>query len=514
MGRIHWVSNARSQEILKDGLWNSTWSGGEWSEPKQIFSETTDNTRLAATTSGRLVAAFRQTTTNVNWDAVFAMNTASKTFYFPHYADFGGEPGVSMLFAINNLSSGQASGKLVVYANDGQLQNLNFEGIGLRSELDLSIEPNSTAVFSTIGDPVLLKTGYISVELDQPDVSGVAIFRYAAGPEASVLPAEPGRRFALYVEKSAALSTGIAFARLTPEQPLTLRLYELDGSLREEVTDYTMSGPQEAKFVEQFFTDVPDEFTGLMVVESEALLTCVGLRFGGGILSTIPVSDLDAVGAQPTFFFPHYGDGSGLSTSFVINNLLSESVAGQISFFDPAGNPQQMPLEAEPPANQITLDLDAKASRVLKTDGSTPGNPLVGYSAVELDEPGASGVAIFKYASGPEASVLPSYPGKKFSLFVEVSAALDTGFAIARSAPDDVVLRLYDKSGVLIGTESAPFEVNNLHLARFLSQIFTVPLGFQGLLVMESEGDFSTIGLRFGGGILSTIPVTPLQAAE
>jgi hypothetical protein len=439
------------------------------------------------------------------------MNTAARTFYFPHYGDGSG---LSMQFAVNNLSGETATGKLIVHGNDGSRQTLGFEGIGPRSELDLSIEPNSTLVFSTLGDSNPLKTGYISVELDQEDVSGIAIFKYAAGPEASVLPAEPGRRFALYIEKSAALSTGIAFARLTPDQPLTLKLYELDGSLREEVSGYTMSGPQEAKFVEQFFTDFPDEFRGLMVVESEALLTCVGLRFGGGILATIPVSNLDAVVAQATFFFPHYGDGSGLSTHFVINNLLGEAVEGTISFFDPAGNPQQMPLEGETPANQIALDLEAKASRVIKTDGSTPGNPLIGYSTVDLDQPGASGVAIFKYASGPEASVLPSYPGKKFSLFVEVSGALDTGFAIARSGTDDVVLSLYNSSGILVDSKSVEFEGSNLHLARFLSQIFSVPLGFQGLLVMESEGDFSTIGLRFGGGVLSTIPVTPLQSEE
>ena len=120
-------------------------------------------------------------------------------------------------------------------------------------------------------------------------------------------------------------------------------------------------------------------------------------------------------------------------------------------------------------------------------------------------------MAVFKYPDGREASILPSYPGKKFAVFVERSANFNTGIAISRSGTQPVTLQLYDERGVSLGSRQLIFD-QDYQRARFLTEVFdNLPSQFRGVLVMESLGDFTTLGLRFGGNVLSTIPVTRID---
>lgn len=512
-GGIHWAGLARKPlgpgQPLWEGLWSARWDGNGWSEPARVetlISPLVDTPRLAAA-GDDLLAAFRsrETIQGQQIRNLHATHTAPPSLHFPH---FGDGAGLSMLFAVNNPSETTAIGRLTVFGQDGEPLALPFQGIGTATEVELAIAPKATAVLTTLGTSAPLATGYVRIETDRPDVGGVAIFRYASGPEASVMPGTPGRRFALFVERSDTLQTGIALARLTPRQPLSLRLYELDGSLRESL-EYDMAGPREAWFVDEVL-DVPAGFQGLLLVESEALLTAVGLRFGEGILSTIPVAELDAPLSEDPFYFPHYGDGGGLSMRFALSNFDSAATAGgELRVQAPDGSPQALPFH-EAPDDRVALSLTPHSSRVLATDGSS--NPLKsGFVKVTAGGAAIGGVAIFKYASGPEASVLPSYPGRKFSLFVERSATLDTGIAVAREEREEVRLILYDVEGTWVAEGILEFAEDGYHRAAFLGEILPgVPGDFRGMLLIESEGDFSTVGLRFGGGVLATIPVTPV----
>lgn len=511
-GRVHWVGLVRrfvGPGQLWEGLWGADWDG-QWSEPSQVvrtLSPGIDSPRLASTADGQLVAAFRSSPdpeTGLRY--LYATHNTGPVISFPHCGDGGG---LSMQIAVNNLSDQTASGRLMVFDQQGKPQPLPFAGLGEESEIELSIAPKATRVLTTLGTSTPFKLGFIRIELDQPEVSGVAIFKYASGPEASVLPAAPGRRFALFVERSEDLNTGIAFARLSPNQPLALSLYGLDGTLLES-REYTMFGIQEARFVDELL-DVEPGFRGLLVVDSPALLAAVGLRFGAGVLSTIPVIGLDSGDAtRGSFLFPHSGDGAGLSMRFVINNLGDEDpVVGKVSFLDSKGQPQELPL-AQGSASEFPLDLASHATLLLSSEGSS--NPVkTGFVSVEAEPATVGGVAIFKYASGPEASVLPSYPGRKFSLFVTHTTGLDTGVALNRSGSAAVNLALYGEDGSLIASRPFDFPEDGRQGALFLGELFP-ELGqdFRGLLLLESEEDFAAVGLRFGGGVLSTIPVTGL----
>ncbi len=208
-----------------------------------------------------------------------------------------------------------------------------------------------------------------------------------------------------------------------------------------------------------------------------------------------------------TLYFPHYGDGDGLRMTFVVSNYSDATATGALSVYDTFGDPAPLPFESGT-ASVVELTLPPNSSTVLRTQGTS--DPLrTGFVRVELDQEEVSGVAIFKFASGLEASVLPSQTGKRFALFVERSSDLDTGIAIYRETPSPIDLKLYDASGTLV--DEHPFDFSGSQAARYLKELFPdLASVFQGSLLVESEGLFALLGLRFGRSILSTIPVVSL----
>ena len=123
-----------------------------------------------------------------------------------------------------------------------------------------------------------------------------------------------------------------------------------------------------------------------------------------------------------------------------------------------------------------------------------------GDVVVELDEEEVTAVAIFQYASGLEASVLPVSPGREFSLFVESFPGLDTGVAVYRYGFDPVAATLYDSNGRFI--DRLDLDMAGRQSAQFLSQLFGVTAGFRGTLRLTSAELFAPLGIRFGRGAL------------
>ena len=153
----------------------------------------------------------------------------ARTFYFPHYGD---GDGLRMTFVVSNYSDATATGTLRVYNMAGELASLPFED-GTVSTVALALAPDSSTVLRTRGISDPLRTGFVRVDLNQEEVSGVAIFKFASGLEASVLPSQTGKRFALFVERSSSLDTGIAVYRETTS-PIHLKLYDSSGTLVDE----------------------------------------------------------------------------------------------------------------------------------------------------------------------------------------------------------------------------------------------------------------------------------------
>ncbi len=225
------------------------------------------------------------------------------------------------------------------------------------------------------------------------------------------------------------------------------------------------------------------------------------------LLSALLFLVTTGAGHAKTFFFPHYGDGSGLSMLFSLSNLSSSPASGTIRFFDQQGNAQTLPLSAGS-VSELSLTLPANGTVVITSDGSS--NPVKsGYVQVDLDQEATSGVAIFRIAPGLEASVLPLEPARRYSLYVERSATLDTGVALFRPSTETTIhLRLHDLSGALLA--DLDWDFSGHQVASFMGQIIDGLGEVQGVLELESDDLFAPVGLRFGNGVLSTVPVFEL----
>jgi len=207
--------------------------------------------------------------------------------------------------------------------------------------------------------------------------------------------------------------------------------------------------------------------------------------------------------AETVFYFPHYGDGDGLSMSFTFENPSETAARVNVEVYDSNGNTAELRYTGYGSYGNFYTDLAPHGSFTMKTDGSS--SPLkVGYVKVQSTNDEVTGVAIFQYAWGGETSILPVNAGEKFVLPFEKNNNMDIGLAICREQLDPVQIKLYDSQGNL--EEQVSYDPSGYHSAAFSSEIFGNVTVTDGMLVLESEGDFAPMGLRFGNGVLASLP--------
>ena len=207
--------------------------------------------------------------------------------------------------------------------------------------------------------------------------------------------------------------------------------------------------------------------------------------------------------AETFFSFPHYGDGAGLSMSFTFENPTDMEATVHVSIYDSAGNLASLTFVGYGTYSNFNFDLEPQGSLTLKTTGTS--NPLkVGDILVESDNDNITGVAIFQYASGGETSILPVEPKKRFVLPFEKNNNMDLGLAISRVWSVPVELELYNEDGDLV--DYVYYNPPGYHSAAFSAEIFgTVPIS-KGSLLLKSTKPFAPMGLRFGNGVLASLP--------
>ena len=205
-----------------------------------------------------------------------------------------------------------------------------------------------------------------------------------------------------------------------------------------------------------------------------------------------------------TFFFPHFADGNGLQTTFVLSNLSDEVTEGTLTFYDSDGDTQMVEIVGRPPAHTLDIQLSGKGTKVLTTSGKAISG-VSGYAKVEFAHPEATGVAIFNYLDGREASILPGEPSHSVTLFAETSySGFDSGIAVFRTQEEPILLKLHSSAGILLAQKQWDFHGH--HAAQFIHELFPTVANNEGILVMESDSPIVATGLRFSKSVLSTIP--------
>jgi hypothetical protein len=311
--------------------------------------------------------------------AFFAYAQAA-VFYFPHIVDGGG---TSTVFYLSNQSEVVVTGTLNLYNSAGAPLSIGFLD-GAHSSFALSLNPRSTIVLTAVGGSNPVAVGYAKLEVSQGDVLGMALLQYTDGREASVLAVRQGTRFALPVQRTSDVDTGIALCRTT-YMPIRVTLYNNNG-VELGARNYDFSGKKTAKFVSEILT-LSSYFQGTLVLESESTFTAVGLRFGAKILSVPAVADFVS---YATVFCPN-----GAAEASILNEINRAEGEIDIAVFSFASTTLADAL--------IAAQNRGVAVRVLVDlgQGSAPGQ--------QADRLAANGVAIRKVHGPGTAAIHHSF---------------------------------------------------------------------------------------------------------
>lgn len=311
------------------------------------------------------------------------------------------------------------------------------------------------------------------------------------------------------------MNTGLAIANPN-SQPVSFSFYFTDanGTNTAQLSTSIPANSQIAAFLnEKPFNSTPT-FQGTFTFVASAPVAVIALRgysneLGNFLITTLPVADLSVVAGSETVLFPHFADGAGWTTQFVLVNTGSDPASGTLVF------PSAVTLDGQT-ASIFTYNIPARTSRRFASAGL--GSTTQGGSVRIIPGGGTrtpTGVAIFSSRNPQgfvvsEAGVPALGTATAFRMYSEYrgnfigSAAnsMQTGVAVANSSAAAAVVNfeLTTLAGTSLGLTGS-FEVPaNSQVARFLHEIpgFTaLPNPFQGVVRMSTTATgVSMIGLR------------------
>ncbi len=214
---------------------------------------------------------------------------------------------------------------------------------------------------------------------------------------------------------------------------------------------------------------------------------------------------------------PHFGNGGGLSSDFVLSNpSWIESVSGRLEFFDDQGLPLVTGIEGLGRISSTQFAIPARSTVTFSTDGL--GDLTAGSALVTTDNP-CGGSALFEIIGIGIAGVGEAQPSDRVILPSRTAAnGISTGFAVQNAGDDTVVLAitLRTAGGQILGETSSSEILPRGHFAGFVDELFPdLDLdGREGTLTIDAGGgQIAAIALELGKnpGEFTTLPVTAVR---
>ncbi len=301
---------------------------------------------------------------------------AASTLYFPDYVEGAGW---SVQLALGNIDTTTAVEVVVeVY---------NQDGVPIRDLFDsgsaFEIPPLGSRVLRSAGEGSL-RRGWIQVRNPSGLVRGLLTYRHAGtGIEVGVEPVPPGQRFALFVEDSADVGTGLAIFKPQPSSGIEFDIRDQEGRnpLEEVLTRGNFQ--QQVGTLPEWFEGVGGEFLGdfrgllFLRAADGASFAPLGLRGGKrtGSLSAVPVIPIADPGSGKMYWTDRRAgkiqranlDGSGVE-DLVPTGLIA---AGALAL-DPGGGKMYWTDWGSPRVRRANLDGSGVETLVRGLGGSGP----------------------------------------------------------------------------------------------------------------------------------------------
>ena len=447
--------------------------------------------------------------------------------YFPDYVE-GGVWSVQLM--LGNIDPTRSVQVVVeAYDSEGQTVPGLFE-----SGSPFEIPSRGSRVLRSAGAGAP-RRGWIEVRAEPGSVNGLLTYRNSeSGVEVGVQPVQLRDQFALFVEETSEIGTGLAIFKPDASPEIEFQIRDEAGS--DPIGEVLRWGDfqQQARTLPQWFEGVDTgfltDFRGLLFLRAadDSSFAPLGLRFGKRKESTSAVPVIrtgDAVrppnSLQPDppglLYFPDYVEGGGWSVQLMLGNIdPTRSVQVVVEAYDSEGQTVPGLFESGSP-----FEIPPRGSRVLRSAGA--GAPRRGWIEVRAEPGSVNGLLTYRNSeSGVEVGVQPVQLRDQFALFVEETSEIGTGLAIFKpDASPEIEFQIRDEAG------SDPIgEV--LRWGDFQQQARTLPqwfegvdtgflTDFRGLLFLRAADDssFAPLGLRFGKRKESTsaVPVIPIRDA-
>ena len=275
---------------------------------------------------------------------IIETNPTAGPLLIPHFADGGGWSTQTVLMNPTNQ------------AMRGSIQFFNHETQGVTTVVIYSIAPGGSYRFQTLGTEPDTQVGSVwiipSSDTGVPAAFGVFSFRHdgVTVTEAAMRAVNGVTSYRLYVENSDAVQTGVVIANPSAS-PITVSLEArtLTGAQTGLTAFLTIPGRgQVAQFLGQMrgFEKIGSGFRGMLRVSTTAAsgIAVAGVRGrynerGDFLTATLPAIDEFASSLRPDRAFPHYVEGAGYTTEFVLfGGNPSSAPAGVVRLFDQSGH--------------------------------------------------------------------------------------------------------------------------------------------------------------------------------
>ncbi len=264
---------------------------------------------------------------------------------FPHFADGGGW--ATQILLVNPSDA----------AISGTLRFADPSGL-LISTMDYSIGAQSARRLTTGGTAATVRVGTVTIvpAANTLAPAGSLVFSYRNSnvrvTEAGVPVAAASTGFRVYVEASDAIQSGIAIANASSD-PATVRLelMDLSGASISGTMISLAGNAQLSTFLTQIkgFEALSLPVQGLLRITSASPIAVTGLRSrtnerGDFLITTTPPIAESALTAADVYF-PHFADGGGYTTQFIIFSSSSGGTfSGSVRFLSQSGEALNLKL--------------------------------------------------------------------------------------------------------------------------------------------------------------------------
>jgi predicted outer membrane repeat protein len=276
---------------------------------------------------------------------------------FPHFVDGGGW---RTEIALVNPTDSELAGTILFKDQSGTALTMTLDG-RTNSSFVYSIPPRMSQKLATAGSAEAVLSGSVMILPTAQSVPpvGLAVFSLRQGSitvsQAGVVAMNSARAYRLYGEASGdfdkgaagSMQTGLAIVNNSNATAVVaVELFRLDGSaIGLTGTLVVQAGGQTAKFLSQIpgLESLALPFKGVVRVSSLSAISVIGLRCSYNerndfLFTTMPPMDESATATDAELVFPHFVQGGGYTTQFVLfSGSPGQQTSGAMQFVSQSG---------------------------------------------------------------------------------------------------------------------------------------------------------------------------------